>query len=165
MPDDTLSIGHPGHASDTGGGFVSRRHFTQAGVAAVGACYAAALGYPIFRYLGTPARRAGELGAVNTVRLPAADLPGPGAALMFRFGTKPTMLIHHTDGTLVCFDAVCTHLGCTVQFQPEEGRIYCACHSGEYDMRTGANVAGPPPKPLPAYNVERNNGEVVITRI
>jgi cytochrome b6-f complex iron-sulfur subunit len=165
MPDDTLSIGTVGGSADAGGGSVSRRHFTQASVAAVGACYAAALGYPVFRYLGTPARRAGELGAVNTVSLPLDGLPAPGSALMFRFGTKPAMLIHHADGTLVCFDAVCTHLGCTVQFQPAEGRIFCACHSGVYDMHTGANVAGPPPKPLAAYNVERNNGEVVITRI
>lgn len=157
MPDDVLSL-------DGAGSGISRRHFTQVGVAAVGACYAAALGYPIYRYLGTPARRAGELGAVNTVTIPLAELPGPGSALMFRFGTKPTMLIHHADGTLVCFDAVCTHLGCTVQFQPEEGRILCACHSGVYDMRTGANVAGPPPKPLPAYNVETSHGDVVISR-
>lgn len=143
---------------------LSRRRFTQVSVAAVGACYAAAIGYPIYRYLGTPARRASELGAVNEVSIPVADLPPAGSAMMFRFGVKPTMLIHHADGSLSCFSAVCTHLGCTVQFQPDAGRIYCACHGGVYDMHTGANVAGPPPKPLTVFNVETHDEQIVITR-
>jgi cytochrome b6-f complex iron-sulfur subunit len=143
---------------------LTRRRFTQAGVALVGVCYASAIGYPIYRYLGTPARRASELGAVNEVSIPLADLPPAGSAMMFRFGVKPAMLIHHADGSKACFSAVCTHLGCTVQFQPEEGRIYCACHGGVYDMHTGANVAGPPPKPLTAFNVETQDEQIVITR-
>jgi cytochrome b6-f complex iron-sulfur subunit len=152
---------------DTGpshGGDMTRRRFTQAAMGAVGACYAAALGYPVYRYLATPARRATEAAAVSEVALSLAELPHAGSALVFRFGSRPAMLIHHADGTLACFDAVCTHLGCTVQFQPENDRIFCACHSGEYDPRTGANVAGPPPRPLKAFTVEKTNEQVIITR-
>lgn len=143
---------------------ITRRRFTQTGVALVGACYASAIGYPIYRYLGTPARRASELGAVNEMAIPLADLPPAGSAMIFRFGVKPAMLIHHADGTKSCFSAVCTHLGCTVQFQAAEGRIYCACHGGVYDIHTGANVAGPPPKPLTVFNVETQDEQIVITR-
>ena len=149
---------------DQGGESVSRRAFTQAAVGGVGACYAAAIGYPVYRYLATPAREAASLAAVSEVALPRADVPAAGSALMFRFGTKPAMLIHHADGSMVCFDAICTHLACTVQFQPEEGRIYCACHGGEYDPHTGANVAGPPPKPLKPYVVEVSDETVIIRR-
>jgi cytochrome b6-f complex iron-sulfur subunit len=99
------------------------------------------------------------------VSLPKADLPEPGSVLMFRFGTRPTMLIHHTDGTKVCFNAVCTHLGCTVEFQPDQERIHCPCHGGNYDMYTGKNVGGPPPKPLGVYNVEETDDQVIITRV
>lgn len=141
-----------------------RRTFTKVLVGAVSACYAGAVGYPIYRYLRTPAARAAELGAVSEVAIPAAELPTPGSALMFRFGVKPAMLIHHADGSMVCFDAVCTHLACTVEFQPEQNRIHCACHGGVYDMKTGANVAGPPPKPLNRFNVEVTDEQVVITR-
>lgn len=150
--------------TDGAGGPVSRRAFTQAAVGGVGACYVAALGYPVYRYLAAPAREAASLAAVSEVALPKADIPEAGAALMFRFGTKPAMLIHHTDGTIVCFDAICTHLGCTVQYQPEESRIYCACHGGQYDPQTGANVAGPPPKPLKPYVVEVSDESVIIRR-
>ncbi len=144
---------------------VSRREFaTKAGVTAVGACYAAAFGYPIFRYLASPARTYAEMAAITEVPIPREKVPGPGSALMFRFGTRPTMLIHHEDGSMVCFDAVCTHLGCTVQFQPEEKRIHCACHGGTYDMNTGKNIAGPPPKPLTPYQVEVTDEQILIKR-
>jgi cytochrome b6-f complex iron-sulfur subunit len=145
-------------------GDVSRRAFTQVAVGGVGACYAAAIGYPVYRYLATPAREAASLAAVSEVALPKAQLPEAGSALMFRFGTKPAMLIHHADGTMVCFNAICTHLACTVQYQPEEGRIYCACHGGQYDPHTGQNVAGPPPKPLTPYRVEVSDENVIIHR-
>ena len=56
------------------------------------------------------------------------------------------MLIHHEDGTWSAFSAVCTHLGCTVKYEPEQNRIYCECHGGTYDPYTGAAVAGPPPE-------------------
>ena len=51
------------------------------------------------------------------------------------------MLIHHQDGSWVALSAVCTHLGCTVQYEPQANRIHCACHGGVYDPRTGANVS------------------------
>jgi len=143
---------------------MTRRGFAKAGATAVGACYLAAIGYPVYRYLATPARNAAELASVSEVSIPAAQLPPAGSVLMFRFGVRPAMLIHHTDGTMVCFDAVCTHLGCTVQYQPEESRIFCACHGGVYDPVTGANVAGPPPTPLPPFNVEVSDEQVIITR-
>ena len=94
----------------------------------------------------------------------AEQIPPAGTALRFAFGTRPALLIHLDDDSFVCFDAVCTHLGCTVEFQPEQKRIHCACHGGTYDIATGKNVAGPPPKPLNKYQVEVADGQVVITR-
>jgi cytochrome b6-f complex iron-sulfur subunit len=145
---------------------VSRRGFmVRAGLGAVGVCYAGAVAYPVYRYLAAPAQQAAELAAVTEIKIPEDKMPAPGAALMFRFGSRPTMLIHHKDGTMVCLTAVCTHLGCTVQYQPEQEHIHCACHGGVYDARTGANISGPPPKPLQRFNVERANGEILITRV
>jgi cytochrome b6-f complex iron-sulfur subunit len=145
---------------------VSRRGFiARAGLGAVGVCYAGAVAYPVYRYLAAPAQQAAELAAVTEVKIPEEKMPAPGGALMFRFGSRPTMLIHHKDGTMVCLTAVCTHLGCTVQYQPEQEHIHCACHGGVYDARTGANISGPPPKPLQRFNVERANGEILITRV
>ncbi len=50
------------------------------------------------------------------------------------------------------FNAICTHTDCTVEFLPEKGVIFCACHGGTYDLN-GRNISGPPPRPLEEYNV------------
>jgi len=142
-----------------------RRGLLQLGIALAGACYAGAIGYPVYRYLATPARRAEVAeGEVTTVSIPASGLPGPGTATIFLFGSRPTLLINHQDGHYTAFDAVCSHLGCTVGFQPENHRIFCPCHGGVYDMNTGAVVSGPPPKGLKVYKVEVKDDHVVVSK-
>lgn len=146
------------------GGSICRRTAVQVGVGAFGLGYAGAIGYPIYRYLNTPVAQAASAAAVREVSLPDAQKLAPGTALMFQFGTQPAMLIHHQDGTWNAFSAVCTHLGCTVKFEPEKNRIHCACHGGVYNPYTGAAVSGPPPRGLTVYDVEVNDGNVVVTR-
>ena len=154
MPDSTVTMQPP-----------QRRDLLQLGMGAMAACYAAALGYPVYRYLATPAVRSRLESEIASVAIPQNHLPDAGAATMFLFGTRPAMLIHHQDGTWVAFDAVCTHLGCTVGFQPDNHRIFCPCHGGTYDTRTGDVVAGPPPKGLKPYHVEVSDGHVIVSRV
>ncbi|MCX7824061.1 MAG: Rieske (2Fe-2S) protein, partial [Verrucomicrobiae bacterium] len=123
-----------------------------------------ALGYPIYRYLKSPVEKAAQEAAVTEVTLKDAQKLPAGSALMFRFGSKPSLLIHHSDGTWTALSAVCTHLGCTVQYQAEKQRIFCACHGGVYDPKDGRNVSGPPPKPLRRYEVKVTDAAVVVSR-
>ena len=143
---------------------LSRRKFVKAGMAVAGAAYAAALGYPLYRYLASPAERAAMLAAVKEVTLADADKLPREAALMFKFAGRPALLLHHADDTWTALTAVCTHLGCTVQFDKDRKAIYCACHGGIYDAKTGANISGPPPKPLTKYAAQIPPGKVVISR-
>jgi cytochrome b6-f complex iron-sulfur subunit len=129
----------------------TRRTVLKTGVGLMGACYAAAVGYPVYRYLATPSIWARAQGLVTSVGIPTKDLPVEGSATMFLFGSRPALLIHYTDGHYASFDAVCSHLGCTVRFEPQNKRIYCPCHGGTYDMETGAVVAGPPPRGLKVH--------------
>jgi cytochrome b6-f complex iron-sulfur subunit len=141
----------------------TRRLFLAAGSLA-GAAYVGALGYPVYRYLASPIEMAAAASAVTEVALKDAQKLAPGSALMFKFGPSPAMLIHHADGEWVALGAVCTHLGCTVQYQPAQNRIHCACHGGVYDPRTGANVSGPPPKPLKRFKVRVGDDAVIVSR-
>ncbi len=141
----------------------TRRAFLVAAGAA-GVLYAAALGYPIYRYLASPAEMALSATAVTEVTLKDAQKLPLGSVLMFKFGTSPAMLIHHEDGRWIALSAVCTHLGCTVQFEPQADRIHCACHGGVYNAYTGANVSGPPPKPLKLFKVAVNDTGVEVSR-
>lgn len=165
MPDKALDINETGGqdfvaAEDS----ITRRAVILGGLGLVGTAYAAAIGYPVYRYLATPGNRAAAVAAVTEVALKDAQKLPSGSVMMFRFGSHPAMLIHHKDGKWVALDAVCTHLGCTVQYTPEDNRIVCACHGGVYDSSTGANVSGPPPKPLTAYRVEVQDEQVIVSR-
>jgi len=131
---------------------------------AAGLLYTAALGYPIYRYLASPAEMALSATAVTEVTLKDAQKLPLGSVLMFKFGTAPAMLIHHQDGRWIALSAVCTHLGCTVQYEPQADRIHCACHGGVYNAYTGANVSGPPPKPLKLFKVAVNDTAVEVSR-
>jgi Rieske Fe-S protein len=82
---------------------------------------------------------------------------------VFRFGSEPGILVQTDAGELRAFSGTCTHLSCTVQFEQESQRIWCACHNGWYDLN-GRNVAGPPPHPLERYEVKVVGDDIFVTR-
>ncbi|MBI1784756.1 Rieske 2Fe-2S domain-containing protein [Candidatus Sumerlaeota bacterium] len=61
----------------------------------------------------------------------------------------------------VVFSSVCTHLGCTIAWKPEEKIFLCPCHDGRYDP-TGKVISGPPPKPLTRMNAKIVNGKLFV---
>lgn len=143
----------------------SRRTFVKVAVGGMCLAYAGAVGYPIYRYLNSPVEKAEVLAAIKDVTLEGANKLPEGSAMVFKFGPFPAMLIHHGKDEWVAFNAVCTHLGCTVQYNPSLKKITCACHGGQYDPHTGDNIAGPPPKPLTKYAVKVNAESVTVSRI
>ena len=82
---------------------------------------------------------------------------------IFKFGSKPALLVRTVDGEYLAFSAVCTHLNCTVQYREDLRQIWCACHNGLYDLE-GRNVSGPPPRPLEKFEVHVQGEDVVVTR-
>jgi len=83
------------------------------------------------------------------------DLP-VGTAMVFTYpGPQDRcLLIRPDDRTLVAFSQNCTHLSCAVIPRIAEGVLHCPCHEGFFDLRTGRNIAGPPPRPLPKILLE-----------
>ncbi|MCW5937491.1 MAG: Rieske (2Fe-2S) protein [Fimbriimonadaceae bacterium] len=144
---------------------MSRRGFVRVAVVGVSVAYLAALGYPIYRYLYSPVEKAQAMAAVTEISLEKADELPKGSAMIFKFGVRPALLIHHEDDSWIALDAVCTHMGCTVAYHPETQQIRCACHGGVYDAKTGHNVSGPPPRPLTAYKTDVQSGFVKVSRV
>lgn len=143
---------------------LERRTFLKLMAGFAGAVYAGLFGYPVYRYLASPGEEAAMAGAVKELILDNALALPKNSALLFKFGSKPAMLIHHEDDTWTALSAVCTHLGCTPAYQPDKKVIYCPCHGGVYDSHSGANLSGPPPKPLTQYQVSIENGKITIKR-
>ncbi len=115
--------------------------------------------YPVLRYLVPPP--VAELGGDQVFAGKTADLK-PNSAKIFRFGSRPGLLIRNTDGSYRALSATCTHLGCIVQYRGDLQEIWCACHNGIYDLN-GRNVSGPPPRPLEAYEVHLRGDDVVVS--
>lgn len=90
----------------------------------------------------------------------------PGESIAFRFPGEDdrAVAVRLTDGSLVGYSAVCTHLACGVLWRKDrgsEGELYCPCHEGIFDARTGEVTAGPPPRGLPkVLLVEQSDGSV-----
>jgi cytochrome b6-f complex iron-sulfur subunit len=143
---------------------MERRTFLKLGLGAIGAAYACLMGYPLYRYLASPLEDAAGEGTVNEVTLDNVLSLPKNSALMFKFGSRPAMLIRHEDDSWTALSAVCTHLGCTAHYQPDKKNIYCPCHGGVYDSVTGANVSGPPPAPLTQFKVRVHDGKITVSR-
>jgi cytochrome b6-f complex iron-sulfur subunit len=116
--------------------------------------------YPVVRYLIPPPTPEAVTRRVVAAR---KDELKPGSFKIFPFGGQPGLLVRSADGSYRAFSAVCTHLGCTVQFRPGDKVIWCACHNGYYDLE-GRNISGPPPRPLEVYVVHETGDEVVIEK-
>ena len=141
----------------------TRRAFLAAAGAA-GVLYTAALVYPIYRYLASPEEMALSATAVTEVTLKDAHKLPAGSVLMFKFGTRPAMLIHHEDGRWISMTAVCTHLGCVTAWRPELELIACPCHGSKFHI-DGVKIEGPAPRPLPWLKTWLNDdGNLMVDR-
>ena len=116
--------------------------------------------YPVLRYLIPPP--VADLGGDEVVASKVGDLR-PNGSRIFRFGTRPALLLMTAEGEYRALSAVCTHLSCTVQYRNDLHEIWCACHNGLYDLN-GRNISGPPPRPLEAFQVHVRGDEIVVSR-
>jgi cytochrome b6-f complex iron-sulfur subunit len=140
---------------------VNRRHLLDVVLGSGIAATAAAILYPIFRFVIPP--ETAESAVMSAAVARADDVP-PNSGRVFKFGAEPGLLVRGAAGELRAFSARCTHLNCTVQYDPAERLIVCACHNGQFDLN-GKNIAGPPPKPLLLFNVNVRGDEIIVSRV
>lgn len=94
----------------------------------------------------------------------AASSVPVGRALSFTAPDgNPAWVVHPSSDRFVAFSAICTHNGCTVQFDPSTAELVCPCHGGIFDGRTGQVLQGPPPSPLASIRVQVVNGQILAT--
>jgi len=116
--------------------------------------------YPVLRYIIPP--KTVELTADNVLAAHVGDLK-PNTGKIFRFGSRPALLVLTSDGKYHAMSAICTHLGCTVEYRSDLRDVWCACHGGLYAV-DGRNISGPPPRPLESYDVFLKADEIYVRR-
>jgi cytochrome b6-f complex iron-sulfur subunit len=139
----------------------TRRTFINWFLATTAGAFLLSVVYPVARYL-VPPLDAESTAAAVTLPVKAQDVK-PNTGQIFKFGSKPAILVRTPSGELKAFSAVCTHLNCTVQYRADVSHIWCACHNGHYDLN-GKNISGPPPRPLESFAVNARGNQIVVTR-
>ncbi len=115
---------------------------------------------PIVGYLWPPSRRATEKG--GQVRVASlAELQAVGGMIV-PAGDQPVALTYSERASVKAFSAICTHLGCVVQWE-NGGFIQCPCHDGRFNAQTGAVISGPPPAPLSPRVVTIDGDDIYVS--
>ncbi len=141
--------------------------------------YVARRDFAKFLVLTSGAFVAGQawIAAQELVRKPRASLPRTkiaslrdvaiGSSRVFSYPTEHDrcLLIRPEAGVLLAYSQSCTHLSCAVVPRIAEGVLHCPCHEGYFDLRTGKNIAGPPPRPLPRIELEIDGDDVYAVGI
>ena len=139
---------------------VRRRRFMEALLGSGFFLSAAAFFYPVLRFLVPP--KESDMGSGSVVAAKTGELK-PNSGKIFRFGSRPGLLVRTAGGEYKAMSATCTHLACTVQYRDDTREVWCACHNGKYDVN-GRNVSGPPPRPLEAFEVQVRGDEIFVRR-
>lgn len=155
---DPKDIQNTVKAEDTGS--LGRRKFLDYLLGTSAVATLGAILYPVFRFMVPPEIVEAQQ---NSVVAAKTNEIANNSGKIFKFGSKPGLIIRTEAGELKAFAATCTHLDCTVQYQPDAKNILCACHNGIYDL-SGKNVSGPPPRPLEEFVVNVTGEDIVVTK-
>jgi menaquinol-cytochrome c reductase iron-sulfur subunit len=154
---------------------VSRRDFIKVTTTILGGAIGAALGLPAVIYLLEPAFKAGaKEGWVPVGKVADMQVGVPYPFYFTRVqvnGWERTSTSHGGYALLrsddpkdiLVLNSQCTHLACTVNWNPEAEAYICPCHDGKFS-KDGAVLSGPPPRPLDRYSPFRvtDAGELEI---
>lgn len=100
-------------------------------------------------------------------RVASIDDLAIGSAIVFDYPAEhdSCVLVRLGERELVAFSQKCTHLSCAVIPRPSENVIFCPCHDGVFDLRSGRPLSGPPPRPLPRILIEVRGRDVYATGV
>lgn len=132
---------------------VTRRDYLRLLVTVSGGLLAgtAAVASGVFRRHGT--------GTATDEKVAESVAVGESFTFSYPGDDDPAIGVRLSDGSLVAYSSICTHLACAVLWIKETGKLECPCHDGLFDVATGEVLAGPPPRPLPRITLrERDDG-------
>lgn len=139
---------------------VSRREFTKFLVLISGAFAVGQFWLGLSRLWRKPPERGEALQRIASIE----EVP-VGGHMAFYYPTSHDrcLLVRTSEDRFVAYSDQCTHLMCPVIPRPDEGRFYCPCHEGYFDLESGEAIAGPPERPLARIRLMIRDGMVYAT--
>ena len=162
-----------GHDTDADAASVGRRSFLR-WVSGVGAAISGVLvGIPVVRSFVSPVLvkpvvsgwiKVADDTALLDVGVPVrADFVKEQADAWIQSIAQNSVWLYSDDGEkFKAYNAHCTHLGCAYFYDKDTKTFNCPCHRGQFDVKTGAVLAGPPPRGLDEMPLEVRDGAVYV---
>jgi cytochrome b6-f complex iron-sulfur subunit len=135
---------------------LSRRNFLKMGIGALGALAVLEAGAAGVMFLQARSM-AGTFGGIVTAG-PTDKFP---LGSVTEFVDAGFFLIRSHEGGFLAVSRRCPHLGCTVDWEPEQNRFRCPCHASTFDFY-GNHENPPVPRPLDTFVVQIENEAVVV---
>ena len=104
-----------------------------------------------------PRRSEGQFGSLVTAG--AVNSFPPGSVTEFPDGRF--YLVRAAGGGFLAVYRRCTHLGCTVNWEPEQNSFFCPCHASTFDIH-GALQSPPAPRALDTFPVQIEANQVLV---
>ena len=99
--------------------------------------------------------------AANAIIAKVADVKIGDVKAFTAMDGSPAMLFR-TKAGVFAYSRICTHQGCTVNYDSLANELACPCHGARFDPTNGAKVvAGPAPQPLPKISVSIQGENIV----
>ncbi len=130
-------------AVDPAGRPMGRRRFIRMLLGFSALSTLAMVATPIIGFL-IPPRTAGAGAGGRVLAATTDDLPIGSRARSSRWAAARSSSSTPTSG-VKAYSAVCTHLGCIVDYDATSSQIVCPCHDGHFNPASGGVVSGPPP--------------------
>ena len=132
---------------------------------------------PAFGYFFGPLRRRSEEEGGGTTFQdagPLTDIPVRqwrllSVEMVHQDGWKKTRVRHaiwvrrqdESDQGITVFSSICPHLGCPINWHPDQSQFVCPCHGGIFDAE-GQHTGGPPPRAMDPLEFEVRAGRLWV---
>lgn len=153
-----------------------RRRFLNFLTSLVMGILAVLVAVPALAYLWTPLRkkRGADAGATFLDAGPLSDIrPGEWRLVSVEMaqedGWKKSRIRHavwvrregDSDQEITVLSSLCPHLGCPINWHPDQSQFNCPCHTGIFNAE-GQRTGGPPPRGMDPLEFEVRQGRLWI---
>ncbi len=142
----------------------SRREMLQGlGAAAVGAALVASCASdPGSTLAKATSSSCGSGQCIDLTNASNKDLTATGGAMLVTMGNDTVMVIRSSDTAVIALSAICTHEGCSMDYNAAQNRIDCPCHGSQFST-DGKVLAGPAPRAIRVYTAKLASNMITVS--
>ena len=93
-----------------------------------------------------------------------AELEAKGSVVDQKSAAQSVLMFENPDtNSVAAINPMCTHQGCTVEWQPDDQIFACPCHGSKFKM-DGEVIEGPANQPLATFDA-KTEGDLVLVKV